>query len=242
MSPTSSRAGSMGSQSWCAATPREIAGPRPLDRRRSRGRGPSPLQSSMLGAVGAARADFTVNCRGRGPRQRGMLSFAMTERLRRPATYEDVLAAPEHMVAEVIHGELHLNPRPAKPHAAAASALGEELGPPFKRGKGGPGGWHILDEPELHLQADIPVPDQAGWRVERMPEIVADEPYFTLAPDWVCEVLSPRTAKYDRTDKLAIYARERVRWAWLVDPLLRTLEVLRNNVSEQGGGQWLLLG
>jgi Uma2 family endonuclease len=160
----------------------------------------------------------------------------MTRPAKKPATYADVLAAPEHMVAEVIDGELHLNPRPAAPHTVAASALGEELGPPFKRGKGGPGGWVILDEPELHLRSDILVPDLAGWRVERMPEI-GDEAYFTLAPDWVCEVLSPRTAKYDRTDKLGIYAREEVRWAWLVDPLLRTLEALR-----QDGGRRTLLG
>jgi Uma2 family endonuclease len=157
--------------------------------------------------------------------------------VKKAATYADVLAAPPHMVAEVIHGELHLNPRPAKSHGAAASALGEELGPPFKRGKGGPGGWFILDEPELHLQADILVPDLAGWRIERMPAIVDDEPFFSLAPDWVCEVLSPRTAKYDRTDKLEIYARERVTWAWLVDPLQRTLEALK-----RADERWPLLG
>jgi Uma2 family endonuclease len=161
----------------------------------------------------------------------------VTQPAKKPATYADVLAAPEHVVAEVVDGELHLNPRPAKPHAAAASALGEELGPPFKRGKGGPGGWIILDEPEVHLHADIVVPDLAGWRVERMPELVDDEPYFTIAPDWVCEVLSPRTAKYDRTDKLQLYAREEVRWVWLVDPALRTLEALRLDA-----GQWRLLG
>ncbi|HVZ35333.1 MAG TPA: Uma2 family endonuclease [Polyangiaceae bacterium] len=161
----------------------------------------------------------------------------MTQPARRTATYADVLAAPDGFVAEVMDGELHLSPRPAKPHAAAASALGEELGPPFKRGKGGPGGWIIIDEPELHLGADIVVPDLGGWRVERMPELVDDDPYFNLAPDWICEVLSPRTAKYDRTDKLAIYAREQVRWAWLVDPLLRTLEALKLD-----GTQWRLLG
>jgi hypothetical protein len=87
---------------------------------------------------------------------------------KKAASYADVLAAPEHMIAEIIDGELHLNPRPGLPHTAAASALGEELGPPFKRGKGGPGGWIILDEPELHLGADIVVPDLAGWRVERL--------------------------------------------------------------------------
>jgi Uma2 family endonuclease len=150
----------------------------------------------------------------------------MADPARRRATYEDVLAAPPHRVAEVIDGELVLNPRPGGPHAAAATALGEELGPPFKRGRGGPGGWIILDEPELHLRADIVVPDLAGWRRERLPSI-PDAAFFTLAPDWICEVLSPRTAKLDRSRKLSIYAREGVGHAWLVDPRLRTLEVLR---------------
>lgn len=161
----------------------------------------------------------------------------MSDAAKKLATYQDVLNAPPHMVAEVFGGELHLHPRPAKPHAAAASALGEELGPPFKRGRGGPGGWILLDEPELHLNSDILVPDLAGWRTERMAELVDDEPYFTLVPDWVCEVLSARTAKYDRTDKMNIYAREQVRWTWLVDPLLRTLEAYRLHE-----GKWTLLG
>jgi Uma2 family endonuclease len=146
---------------------------------------------------------------------------------KRRATYEDVLNAPPHVVAEIIDGELYTHPRPAKPHAAASTALGEELGPPFKRGKGGPGGWIILDEPELHLGADIVVPDLAGWRRERMPALTTDEPYFTLAPDWVAEVLSPATESTDRSKKLPIYARAEVRHTWLIDPLLRTLEVLR---------------
>jgi hypothetical protein len=116
----------------------------------------------------------------------------MSEPVRRRATYEDVLAAPVRKVAEILDGELVLNPRPALPHTVAASALGEELGPPFKRGRGGPGGWLILDEPELHLGADILVPDLGAWRRERLPA-VPREPYLTLAPDWVCEVLSPST-------------------------------------------------
>ncbi len=151
----------------------------------------------------------------------------MGDPARRRATYEDVLRAPEHMVAEIIDGDLSLQPRPAKPHAAAATALSEELGPPFKRGRGGPGGWILLFEPELHLGDDVLVPDLAGWRRERMPELTVDEPYFTLAPDWVCEVLSPSSSKMDRSRKLPIYAREGIRHAWLVDPLLRMLEVLR---------------
>ncbi|MBI4706021.1 MAG: Uma2 family endonuclease, partial [Deltaproteobacteria bacterium] len=113
----------------------------------------------------------------------------------RRATYEDVLAAPSHLVAEIVGGELRLSPRPALPHAAAASALGEELGPAFKRGRGGPGGWILLDEPELHLRGDILVPDLAGWRRERLPRL-PPEPYLELAPDWICEVLSAALQEY----------------------------------------------
>jgi len=146
---------------------------------------------------------------------------------RRRATYEDVLAAPPEKVAEVVDGELYLSPRPAKPHTAAASALGEELGPAFKRGRGGPGGWILLDEPELHLIEDILVPDMAGWRRERMPVMTNELPYFDLAPDWACEVLSDSTRKLDRAKKVPIYARSGVKHVWLVDPIARTLEVLR---------------
>jgi Uma2 family endonuclease len=150
----------------------------------------------------------------------------MADPAKKRATYEDVLAAPPHMVAEIIDGELDLQPRPAFPHAVAASALGEELGPPFKRGKGGPGGWMILYEPEVHLGADILVPDLAGWRRERMPETPTTA-FTELAPDWVAEVLSPSTYAKDRGRKLAVYAREGVRHVWLVEPAARVLEVLR---------------
>jgi Uma2 family endonuclease len=145
---------------------------------------------------------------------------------RREPTYDDVLAAPEHLVAELVAGELHLSPRPAKPHAAAAFALAEELGPPFKRGRGGPGGWLLLFEPELHLGRDVLVPDLAGWRRARMPRLDPAEPHFTLAPDWICEILSPSTERLDRSQKLATYRRESVPHVWLVNPLTRTLEVL----------------
>lgn len=144
-----------------------------------------------------------------------------------PATYADILALPRHVIGEIFFGVLHVNPRPAPPHAVAATALGEELGPPFKRGKGGPGGWVLLDEPELHLHEDIVVPDLGGWRRERMPEVPIDKAYFELAPDWACEVLSPSTEATDRDEKLRIYSRERVTHVWLVDPILKTLEVLR---------------
>jgi Uma2 family endonuclease len=144
---------------------------------------------------------------------------------RRRATYEDVLNAPEHKVAEIIDGVLYLSPRPAFPHAGATGALFTDLAGPFERSRGGPGGWRLFFEPELHFGEDVLVPDIAGWRRSRMPE-QPTEAFVTLAPDWLCETLSPSTAKLDRTEKLLVYARERVPYVWFIDPKRRTLEVL----------------
>lgn len=141
------------------------------------------------------------------------------------ATYEDVSNAPEHQVAEILDGELFLSPRPGSRHSVASSRLGGAL-EPFEVGNGRPGGWRILDEPELHLGEDVVVPDLAGWRGERMP-VMQDVAFFTLAPDWICEVLSPSTERIDRGRKLRIYADTGVAHAWLVNPAERTLEVLR---------------
>jgi len=141
----------------------------------------------------------------------------MNDPARQLACYEDLLDLPEHLVGEIIHGVLHSHPRPALRHARAASSLGMELGPPFQRGRGGPGGWWILDEPELHLGAHVVVPDLAGWQRSRVPQL-PDAAYIELPPDWICEVLSPATAKLDRTQKLPIYAQFGVQWAWLIDP------------------------
>jgi Uma2 family endonuclease len=145
--------------------------------------------------------------------------------LKKSATYADLVRVPDHLVAEIVDGELFATPRPAARHARAASVLGMDLGTPFDRGRGGPGGWCILDEPELHLHDDILVPDLAGWRRNRLPAI-PDRAALTLAPDWVCEVLSPATEAFDRGRKLAVYAREGVSHVWLVNPTNETLEVL----------------
>jgi len=155
---------------------------------------------------------------------------------RRRANYEDLLAVPSHKVAEIIDGELLVSPRPAIPHAKASSALGAVVGGPFGIGTGGPGGWVILFEPELHFGDDVIVPDLAGWRREQMP-VAPQAAYISLAPDWVCEVVSLITEKVDRADKLPVYARERVAHAWLVNPLARTLEVFALD-----GSRWTLLG
>ena len=145
---------------------------------------------------------------------------------RRPASYDQILALPEHLVGEIVDDVLYVSPRPASPHAFASMGIGSELFGPFQRGRGGPGGWWLLTEPELHFGRQVVVPDLAGWRHERMPA-VPSVAYFELAPDWVCEVASPSTAKLDRTKKMRVYAEAGVGHLWIVDPLLRTLEVFR---------------
>jgi Uma2 family endonuclease len=150
-------------------------------------------------------------------------------------------SAPPEMVAEILDGELHLSPRPARPHTHAASRLGILIGGPFMFGRGGPGGWFILDEPEIHLgpRPDKLVPDLAGWRRERLPRAAGggDAPaHYDLAPDWVCEILSERTRSRDKGQKMRIYAREGVQHVWHVDPLARTLDIFRLRED-----QWLLV-
>jgi Uma2 family endonuclease len=156
--------------------------------------------------------------------------------LGRPATYDDLVAVPDHLVAEIVDDELWTSPRPAPRHATASSRLTVRIGGSFEPAGRGPGGWRILAEPELHLGPHAVVPDLAGWRLERMPRL-PETAYFGLAPDWVCEVLSPSTVQLDRAKKLRIYAEAAVAHAWLVDPLVRTIEVLRRGED----GRWRLL-
>jgi Uma2 family endonuclease len=155
----------------------------------------------------------------------------MAAKLPEPATYADLEAVPRERVAEIVGGVLHTFPRPSLLHARASSTLGVDLGGPFDRGRNGPGGWIILDEPELHLHGDILVPDLAGWRRERVPELPRTAS-ISLAPDWVCEVLSPSTARFDKREKLPVYAREGVKHVWLVDPDAMTLDVYRLEADE----------
>jgi Uma2 family endonuclease len=157
---------------------------------------------------------------------------------KRRATYQDVLDAPEHMIAEIIAGELHLSPRPGMPATRIGSSIGQKLGYLFEDGGGGSdaGGWQILWEPELHLGDEIVVPDLAGWRVERL-DVVPEDAFLTLPPDWVCEVLSKSTEKIDRTEKMPLYASVGIPHAWLVHPRKRTLEAFRRHEAT-----WLSIG
>ena len=157
---------------------------------------------------------------------------------KRRATYEDLMQVPDTKIAEIIDGELIVSPRPASPHAHAATVLGTDVvgsfhGDPEDPGRRG--GWWILLEPELHFGDDVVVPDWAGWRRARMPTF-PNAPYFTLAPDWVCEVISPSTGRVDRSRKMRVYAREGVAHLWFVDPLQQTVEVYRLEA-----GRWVVV-
>lgn len=154
-----------------------------------------------------------------------------------PDLYAQLLALPEHLTGEIIAGQLHTQPRPTVPHVVAESVLNMEIGKPYHLGRGGPGGWWILVEPEIHFVRDVEVlvPDLAGWQRARLPRLPQDH-RIEISPDWVCEILSPSTAKKDRSQKMPVYARYGVSHLWLVDPAARALEVF---VLQ--GTQWRLL-
>lgn len=200
-------------------------------------------QDNAISEMGRRRSAEGAHCsalRQGSPMRHGpSILFIVTDPAKRRATYEDVLRAPPHRVAEVVRGTLYTHPRPKARHARAMSRLGNRLGGPFDEGRDGPGGWILLDEPELHLgsEPDIVVPDIAGWRRERMPELPLDDAYLTLAPDWICEVLSNSTESYDRAEKMDVYAAVGVAYAWLLDAEHHTLEIYRLE-----SGKWLRLG
>jgi len=144
------------------------------------------------------------------------------------ATYQDVLDAPPNVTAEIIYGALRTHPRPAPKHINVHSSIGDELMSPFHKGRGGPGGWWILDEPEVHLGTDVVAPDVAGWRRDRMPRL-PETAWFDIVPDWVCEVHSPSTRKIDQIDKSEIYLAFGVKHMWFIDPDDHTLIAYENN-------------
>ncbi len=160
----------------------------------------------------------------------------MTTPAKRPATYEDLLQVPDNLIAEIIEGELYTSPRPGGPHERAGGGIYTRLRFAFDDGEG-PGGWWIAFEAELHLGRDILVPDVAGWRRERHPEHPVRGAAATVAPDWVCEVLSPSTGRIDRMRKLPSCGAHGVEYAWIVEPALRTVEVFRLEA-----GRWTLDG
>jgi len=151
------------------------------------------------------------------------------------ATYEDLLRVPDTKVAEIVDGELVVSPRPALPHAYAATAIFKDLLPAFDGDDAEPGGWRMLFEPELHFGDDVLVSDLAAWQYERLP-VIPNAAALSLPPDWLCEIISPSSVRHDRIAKMRAYARNGVAAVWLVDPIARTLENHRLD-----GGRWIVV-
>lgn len=172
-----------------------------------------------------------------------MASMTMNAQRLPYATYDDYLALPDDQKAELIDGVIYFMSGPKGRHIRVASVLGGDLSVQFGRSEGpsdrGPGGWWIFDEPEVHLRLDRRVvrPDLAGWRRERMPEPPTDSHKFTTVPDWICEILSPSTARHDWARKLPLYFEAGVRWAWMIDPVARRIDAY-----QAGDGDWQDVG
>ncbi len=161
----------------------------------------------------------------------------MSPTAKKLATYEDLYKIPENTIGEIIAGELHVSPRPAPKHSKVSSTLGMRVGSPFQFGEsGGPGGWIILDEPELHLEGQVFVSDLASWKKERL-SAAPEGNGITVVPNWICEILSPSTLRLDRVIKMPLYGSFGVSHLWLIDPIAKTLEVFKLENSK-----WTLLG
>ncbi|MDR3568199.1 MAG: Uma2 family endonuclease [Syntrophobacteraceae bacterium] len=160
----------------------------------------------------------------------------MSELAQKKATYEDLYTIAENMTGEIIDGELIVTPRPSRKHTLAASVLASEIIPPYYLGQGGgPGGWIIIVEPEIGLEEHTMVPDLAGWKKERFP-VAEDHNWISVAPDWICEILSPNTFRTDKIKKMPIYAHHGVGHIWLIDPDAKTMDAFRLE-----SGRWSLL-
>lgn len=163
-----------------------------------------------------------------------MSASALHRKLGRPATRADLEALPPELKGEIIDGELYVQARPRARHARVELTIGGAVQGPYDFGRGGPGGWWILAEPGIELPGSPEFsPDVVGWRRERLPELPQDEP-IRVAPDWICEVLSPTTRGYDLIKKRPFYARIGVSWLWYVDVEARSI-----SVSQLREGAWV---
>ena len=156
---------------------------------------------------------------------------------RKVPTLDDLDALPPGIKGEIIEGVLYTMTRPRGPHQSVGLSVGSELRGPFDRGRGGPGGWWILPEPGIELSNTPEIsPDVAGWRRERLPELPRNSA-ITVVPDWVCEILSPTTARHNQLVKKPYYAKIGVKHHWVIDLEARTITAYRLE-----GAHWLELG
>ena len=161
------------------------------------------------------------------------MAFAAARR----ATYEDLLALPDDVSAELIAGNLVTLPAPLPRHAKPQGSLRRFIGGPFDDddGFGGPGGWWIFADVDVRFGEHVLRPDLSGWRRERLPD--PDVRPIEVVPDWICEIVSPSNEAHDRVTKRRLYATHGVAHYWIVDPEARTLEA-----STLEGGRWVDAG
>lgn len=154
-----------------------------------------------------------------------------------PATLADLENLPDSWRGEIIDDELYAFPRPSFPHMHIKGSVFHDLRGPFEMGRGGPGGWWLVAEPGIwHARSPDFSPDVAGWRKPRMPSPPRKGP-ITVVPDWICEVLSPKTYSYDLRVKRRFYAEIGVAYLWYIEPVDRLL-----TVSRLHEGRWMELG
>jgi Uma2 family endonuclease len=163
------------------------------------------------------------------------LDFVTAAPKKKLATYEDLLALPDGVKAELIDGEIIIHsssdprvaalPAPLPEHSRVQGGLRRFLGGPFDDddGFGGVGGWWILAEVEIRLGGQIVRPDVAGWRRERLASPWGLRP-IEIIPDWICEVVSPSNASHDRVTKKHLYAKHGIAHYWIADTEEVTLE------------------
>jgi len=160
------------------------------------------------------------------------------DRGRKRATVEELLTLPDDARAELIEGSIVHLPPPLPEHGHGKGAVIHYIGGPFDHddGRGGPGGWWILSEIDVEIGGDVVRPDVVGWRRERLPAPWGMRP-IRVAPDWICEALSPSNERHDRVYKMNLYARGGVGFYWILDPAERILEAF-----ELREGGWTLVG
>lgn len=154
-----------------------------------------------------------------------------------PGGWEQFEGWPEEPSTEAAAPPSVPEPQMSLSRVLATSILGGLLVGPFQLGLGGPGGWLILDKPEIHFDEDVLIPDLAAWSAGRAPR-PTEELYTTIIPDWVCEIDTACTEGRSFSQRMNAYARAGVRFMWLLDSDLKNIDLLTLNSQSQ----WALNG
>jgi Uma2 family endonuclease len=139
-------------------------------------------------------------------------------------TADDYRALPEDgRQYQLIEGDLVVSPAPNRFHQDIVLNICR----PLADYADSHGGAVYLAPFDVFLdELNVLQPDVLYVGPERAAGVLVDEGAHA-APDLAVEVLSPSTATRDKTIKRSIYARHGLKELWLVDPLLRQIQVYR---------------